>query len=157
MLEYDAQSYLLSSVYLGMATECIILIYSDETRQRVKSKSKWKKDTFWKGLFSLGKNAIRRESHLHRRTALSWVDELCFGSCGRLDPRFWNLLYALGYQQTFWIRSCLKGIFLVHPNSLVGESTDCHRQAKTKNESICRNHRLQIEEGPSRLGFEGHK
>lgn len=61
-----------------------------------------------------------------------------------VDPQwvwFGNLLYALGATPFF---------FLVHPNPVVGESTDCHRQAKTRNESICC---LLIEEGPQVYEF----
>ena len=56
-------------------------------------------------------------------------DELSFGSCGR---SVWELalrsrLSANLKDQILSERKDANGPSLVHPNSLVGESTDCHR------------------------------
>lgn len=48
-----------------------------------------------------------------------WVGELALRS--RLSANFFDQILSAN------------GPSLVHPNSLVGESTDCHREAKTRN------------------------
>jgi hypothetical protein len=52
-----------------------------------------------------------------------WVGELALRS--RLSANFLDQILSE--------RKDANGPSLVHPNSLVGESTDCHREAKTIN------------------------